>query len=65
MGGGKGDAFQRLCYQKELTDFIDIIKIPMLVIRKFEGFGILHYNEDECEIEWARPKFSTPHYQDE
>ncbi|MEG6520866.1 phosphoadenosine phosphosulfate reductase domain-containing protein [Desulfotomaculum sp. 1211_IL3151] len=26
MGGGKGDWFQRLCYQKEIDEYIDIIK---------------------------------------
>jgi phosphoadenosine phosphosulfate reductase len=26
MGGGKGDAFQRLCYPKEIDGYIDIIK---------------------------------------
>ncbi|MDR1321233.1 MAG: phosphoadenosine phosphosulfate reductase family protein [Gracilibacteraceae bacterium] len=67
MGGGKGDAMQRLCYQAEIDGFIDIIKST-------NARDLGHANALESYITnggWNARKngrdlnISTLHYQDE
>lgn len=67
MGGGKGDAFQRLCYQKEVDRFIDIIKSTNArdlgnskALESYITNGGWNARKNGRDL-----NISTPHYQDE
>jgi phosphoadenosine phosphosulfate reductase len=66
MGGGKGDAFQRLCYQIEVDNLIDIIKnttrdsVNSTAFKSYITNGGWNARKNGRDL-----NISTPHYQDE